>query len=458
MNRRTFLKAASASAVWSTLGSSQSQKPPNIILILADDLGYGDVGCYGSRIKTPNIDRLSREGVRFTDYYAASSVCTPSRAALMTGRYPVRSGLTGVLQAADTNGLPESETTVAQTLRSAGYRTAAVGKWHLGSMRQYLPTNRGFDEYLGIPYSSDMWPLPLMRNTEVLEETTRIDSLTVRYTDRAVDFINRAKEAPFFLYMAHTAPHLPLMASERFRGHSPLGPYGDVVEEMDWSVGEVLNALETHGVADNTLVMFTSDNGPWYQGSRGGLRGSKGETYEGGMRVPFIARLPGRIQPGTVSAGVASAMDILPTAARFANASLPGQMLDGLDIGPLLRGEREQLDRDPFLYFDDWNVQCARLGQWKLHVSRYSRRPWAPDSGARVNLPLPRAELYNLIDDPQENYDCAIDFPDVVADIQARMTNMLPSFPPGVMSIWQDTMRRRVENTPAGALPVERKP
>lgn len=369
----------------------------------------------------------------------------------------MRSGFTGVLQANDTVGLPDSETTIAQSLKSVGYRTACVGKWHLGSMRQFLPTNHGFDEYLGIPYSNDMWPLPLLRNTDVLEENAKLDSLTLRYTERAVDFVNRAKESPFFLYLAHSAPHLPLAPSANFRGRSPRGPYGDVVEEMDWGIGEVLKAVENNGLADNTLIMFMSDNGPWYQGSRGGLRGIKGETWDGGMRVPFVARFPGRIPAGRLNTNVVTTMDILPTVTRLAGAPLPQQMLDGINIWPLLAGDQEELQRDPFLYFDGWNIQCARSGQWKLHVSRYSRRIWTPDAGARVNLPLPRAELYNMNEDAQENYDCASDFPDVVADIQDRIASMLPSFPPAVISAWQDTISRKVEDTPSGALPIERK-
>jgi arylsulfatase len=459
MNRRTFLRTACAGTVWGRLASGQPARAPNIILILADDLGYGDLGCYGSRLRTPNIDQLASEGVRFTDFYSASSVCTPSRAALLTGRYPVRSGVTGVIQANDSTGLPASETSIARVLKGAGYRTACIGKWHLGSQAQFLPPRHGFDEYWGIPYSNDMWPLPMLHNTEVVEEQAKNENLTLRFTDQAVNFVNQSKDSPFFLYLAETAPHIPLAASEAFRNRSPLGTYGDVVEELDWSVGEVLKAVDNNGLRDNTLVIFMSDNGPWYQGSRGGLRGRKGETYEGGMRVPFIARFPGRIPERSSSYGLATAMDILPTLARVANAPLPGQKLDGIDIWPVLTKERDEMERGPFLYFDGWNLQCARLGPWKLHLSRYSDAAWTPSGpGGRINLPLPRPELFNIADDPFENYDSARTYPEIVADIRKRVESTLSDFPAPVMQAWNETMRHRVQSTPPGALPIDETP
>lgn len=455
MFRRSFVKAAAGALVSRPAAFAQSSRP-NIVLISGDDLGYGDLGCYGSRIRTPNLDAMARDGVRFRQFCSASSVCSPSRAALLTGRYPARVGVSRVLFPFDSFGIPETETTMAQMLKDAGYRTACVGKWHLGSQRPFLPTNRGFDEYFGIPHSHDMWPRPLMRNTEVVEETARLDMLTQRFTQEAVRFIGGARQAPFFLYLPHVAPHIPLEPSAAFKGKSPLGRYSDVVEELDWSVGEVLRALQQNGLDDNTLVIFTSDNGPWYQGSRGGLRGRKGETYEGGMRVPFLARFPGRIPKGLEANGFASALDILPTLARAAGAPLPGQRLDGVDIWPLLAGEREAVEREAFLYFDGWHLQCARMGQWKLHVSRYDTAPWLP--GNRVNLPLPHPELYDVDADPQESYDCAPENPQVVAEIRARMETMLPGFPSAVMTMWRDTMNRHVEETPAAAPPVEIRP
>jgi arylsulfatase len=255
--------------------------------------------------------------------------------------------------------------------------------------------------------------------------------------------------------MGHSFPHIPIVASPRFRGTSGFGLYGDAVAELDWSVGQVLQALRANGLDQNTLVMFTSDHGPWYQGSAGKLRGRKGETYEGGVRTPFIARFPGQIPAGTVCDGVASAMDILPTLARLSNAALPSKPLDGIDIWPLLNRQIDFLDREALLYFDDWQLQCARLGPWKLHVARYNSVVWTPQPAAgRMNLPLKNPELYNIQNDPEESYDLAADFPDVVAQIQARIQNLLPTFPDPVNSYWRDTRSLSVQATPADALPV----
>ncbi|MEP6535059.1 MAG: sulfatase [Bryobacteraceae bacterium] len=457
MDRRTFLMSALGAAT-AALAPAQLQKP-NIILIYADDLGYGDLGVYGSSIQTPNLDQMADEGVRFRQFYSASAVCSPSRAALLTGRYQTRVGIPRVIYSDDVYGLPSGETTMAQMLKGAGYKTMCIGKWHLGSLPEFLPTNRGFDEFYGVPYSNDMQPLPLMHNLTVLEPDTELSALTPKYTQQAVDFITRSKDGPFFLYIPHTYPHIPLAASARFKGKSGLGLYGDAVEEMDWSVGEVLNALKTNGIDDNTLVVFSSDNGPWFLGSAGGLRGRKGETYEGGVREPFIARFPGKIPIGTVSSGIATTMDLLPTFARLAGASLPGKPLDGIDIWPLLTGESNDLSREALLYFDNWNLQCARLGRWKLHVARYNGIAWTPDPpGGRINLPLFRPELYDLQNDPDESYDLAADNPQIVADIRARMESLLPSFPDQVRAAWRDTFANSVNFNPAGALPSKRTP
>jgi arylsulfatase A len=268
------LPALSAAAY----GSSQGNSLPNVVVVFCDDLGYGDLGCYGSKIRTPNLDRLAAEGMRFTHFYSANPVCSPSRAALLTGRYPTRVGVPRVLFPGDSSGLNEDEQTIADVLKTRGYRTACIGKWHLGRPEKYLPTRRGFDSYFGIPYSNDMTPRVLMRNTEVVEQTADLASLTPRYTEEAVRFIEGATDQgkPFFLYMPHTYPHIPLGASAKFRGKSPLGMYGDVVEELDWSVGEIVKALQRKGIEKNTLIVFTSDNGPWFQGSPGPLRGRKG--------------------------------------------------------------------------------------------------------------------------------------------------------------------------------------
>lgn len=429
----------------------------NVILILADDLGYGDLACYGSRIATPNIDRMAQEGMRFRSFYSASPVCSPSRASFLTGRYPTRAGVPYVLMASDPGGLPASETTIAQMLKPAGYATMCVGKWHLGRETEFLPTHRGFDEYFGLPYSNDMWPLPLLYNERPVEEPCRLDTLTQRYTQAAVDFIARSHDAPFFLYLAHGMPHIPLAASERFRGRSIFGAYGDAITELDWSVGEVLRAVRDNGIEERTLVIFTSDNGPWYQGSPGRLRGRKGQTLEGGVRVPFVARLPGTIPRASVCDGVASAMDLLPTVARIAEAELPEQWIDGVDIWPLLTGAAGELNREVLLFFEGWNAQCARLGPWKLHVSRYSSPAWAPEpASGRVNLPLPRPELYHVEADPEESYDMAASQPAVVNEIRARMEALVAGFPEQVGNAWRATMNLRVEETPAGALPRRR--
>ncbi len=267
MNRRQFITAAGAAIGSRALGAAS--KPPNIIFILCDDLGYGDLGCYGSRIRTPNLDRMAAEGVRSTDFCSADPVCSPSRAALLTGRYPTRVGVPRVFFPQDQGGLNLDETTLADMLKARNYKTMCIGKWHLGRPEAYLPTHRGFDEYFGIPYSNDMSPRVLLHNTEVIEQTAGLDTLTQRYTARAVKFIADSKSSPFFLYMPHTYPHIPLGASPEFRGKSEEGLYGDVVQELDWSVGEVLKAVRQNGTEDNTLVMFSSDNGPWYQGKPG---------------------------------------------------------------------------------------------------------------------------------------------------------------------------------------------
>ena len=452
MNRRDFLKVAGVAAC--TPFSAAATPPPNIVFIYADDLGYGDLGCYGSAIRTPHLDGMAAEGVRFTQFYSANPVCSPSRAAALTGRYPTRTGVPRVLFPTDTTGLADSETTIAQLLKPQHYRTMCIGKWHLGHLPAYLPTSRGFDEYFGIPYSNDMKPRPLLHNLEQVEEPATLETLTARYTEQAVRFIERSKDGPFFLYMPHTFPHIPLAASPRFRGKSQLGLYGDVIEELDWSVGQVLGALKRNGIDDNTLVMFSSDNGPWYQGSPGGLRGRKGMTYEGGVREPFLARFPGRIPQGAVCKGVAATIDILPTVAKLTGAPLPTLSLDGIDIWPLLTGQRPSLEREALLYFDGWNLQCARWGKWKLHVARYNSVAYSPaPAGGRVNLPLRSPELYDIENDAEESYDTAGEHPTIVAEIRQRVERLLRTFPAEVTTAWEETQGRLTTETPAGAVP-----
>ncbi|MFB3826783.1 MAG: sulfatase [Bryobacteraceae bacterium] len=452
MNRRTFLECA-AGALTSPLAAAP-QRPPNVVLIFCDDLGWGDLGCYGGPIRTPNIDSLARDGARFTHFYSANPVCSPSRAALMTGRYPTRVGVPRVFFPADTTGMDLSETTMAQVLKGAGYKTMAIGKWHLGHLPQYLPTSRGFDEYFGIPYSNDMNPRLLLHNLETVEQTATLETLTMRYTEQAVKFIERSKGGPFFLYMPHTFPHIPLAASPRFRGKSPQGLYGDVVEEVDWSVGQVLAALKKNGVENNTLVLFSSDNGPWYQGSPGPLRGRKGWTYEGGVREPFLARLPGRIPKATVCHGMAGTIDLVPTLAKLCGAPMPQKPLDGIDIWPLLSGRKQELEREIYLFFDNWNVQCARMGNYKLHVARYNNMAYNPPPvGGRVNLPLKNPELYDVVHDIDESYDIAPERPEIVKEITARIERAVATFPEEVRKAWAETQARQAGSSAVGALP-----
>jgi arylsulfatase len=454
MDRRTFLSAMAGAGVL----RAKTTRQPNVVFIYCDDMGYGDLGCYGSSNRTPHCDRLAAEGARFTQFYSANPVCSPSRAALLTGRYPTRVGVPRVLFPTDTIGLPDSETTIAQMLKAKNYKTMCVGKWHLGHLPPYLPTKRGFDEYYGIPYSNDMTPRPLLHaagdRVETVEATATLETLTERYTAQAVRFIEGAKQDPFFLYMPHTFPHIPLAASTRFRGKSPNGLYGDVIEEIDWSVGEVMAAIKRSGHDDNTIVMFSSDNGPWYQGSPGRLRGRKGSTYEGGVREPFLARFPGRIPKGLVSRGVSGTVDILPTLAKLCDVPLPAKPVDGIDIWPLLTGKTTQIEREALLYFDDWNLQCARWGKWKLHFARYNSFVYSPaPPGGRVNLPLPEPELYDLDADADESYDVAAENPAVVGEIKSRVDKLVKTFPDEVQKAWSATLSVETVQGPRGSLP-----
>jgi arylsulfatase len=297
-------------------------------------------------------------------------------------------------------------------------------------------------------------PLPLMRNGEVIEQPAVQETLTRRYTEEAIRFIEENRGRPFFLYLAHTFPHVPLHVSERFRGKSPRGLYGDVVEELDWSVGEVLGALRKHGLEENTLVLFSSDNGPWYQGSPGRLRGRKGMTWEGGVRVPFLARWPGRVRAGIAPSGVASAMDMVPTVARLCGADLPSKPLDGIDIWPILSEGRNELEREALLYFDHIWAQCARWRQWKLHFARYSGIRWSPEPpGGRINLPLANPELYNVVEDPDESYDVAPENPRIVKEILARVERLMQTFPEPIRQAHAETKARKTVWTAVGNVP-----
>jgi arylsulfatase A len=392
---------------------------PNIVLIFCDDLGYGDIGPYRSDNPTPNLDRMAREGVRFTDFYVAQAVCSASRAALMTGRYPNRVGILGALGPRATNGISASELTMAEMLKARGYATALFGKWHLGHLPQFLPTRHGFDQYYGLPYSNDMWPkhpsskfpdLPLIEGEKVIELNPDQRKLTRDYTERAVKFIADNRRKPFFLYLAHSMPHVPLFASERFEGRTKAGLYADVIAEIDWSVGEVLNALRKHKLDENTLVIFTSDNGPWlsygnHAGSATHLREGKATTFEGGVRVPFLARWPGRIRPATTCAEPAMTIDLLPTFARL-TAATPPQGLDGKDIWPLLAGEAgAKSPHEAFFFYWNRQLQAVRSGPWKLHfVHDYPtpERPGADGQPAKMTTKKIEEELFDLREDPGE--------------------------------------------------------
>lgn len=411
--------------------------PPNFILILCDNLGYGDVGCYGSELhRTPAVDRMATEGMRFTDFYVSSGVCTPSRASIMTGCYPRRVNVhvsdTGasVLQPVSRKGLHPDEVTIAELLKGRGYATAIIGKWHLGDQPQFLPTRQGFDSYFGIPYSDDMtpregkpWPpLPLMRDEEVIEAPVDRNLLTRRYTEEAIGFIESNRDRPFFLYLAHAMPGSTTspFASERFRGRSANGPWGDSVEELDWSTGEILAALERLGLDEKTLVLWTSDNGAPRreppQGSNLPLAGWGYTTAEGGMRVPCIARWPGPIKPGAVCPQLATAMDLLPTFARLAGVDPPGdRIIDGKDIWPLMsRGASAKSPHEAFYYYHMGQLQAVRSGRWKLYLPL--RRKLEPGRASRRPSP---ARLYDLVADLGETTNVAADRPDVVAHLSA---------------------------------------
>jgi len=424
--RLVFLVVASFAG--SSVGASAAAgRPPNFVILFADDLGYGDLGCYGHpTIRTPNLDRMAAEGMRFTQFYSAAPVCTPSRAALLTGRLPIRNGMCGstrrVLFPNSTGGLQDAEITIAEALKTGGYATACVGKWHLGHLPAYLPTRHGFDSYFGIPYSNDMKPTPLIRDETVIEEPAEQKTLTLRYTQEAIAFITKHRDHPFFLYLAYTFPHVPLHASDRFAGSSPRGLYGDVVEELDWSVGEILRALREQQLATRTLVVFSSDNGPWLtQGLNGGsaglLRGGKGSAWEGGMREPGIFWWPGTIRSGTVAYQPSSTLDLFPTILELAGVPLPtDRLLDGTSIVPVLRGAGS-LDPRPFFYYDDAMLMAVRKGPWKAFVR--TRQAYGPERRnlEQHNPPL----LYHLERDPSETHNVAKEHPDVVADLLAEI-------------------------------------
>jgi len=449
VNRRQFLKTIGLGASSLLLprlapGDRRPPKRPNFILFFTDDQGYNDVGCFGSpQIRTPNFDRMAAEGLKLTGFYA-QAVCGPSRAALMTGCYPIRIAEPNNRKNQHTVLHPK-EVTLAEVLQKAGYATALVGKWHLAGSGaggrgrgpfppERMPTAQGFDSFYGTPLHNGFTREPddrrfitqLMQGDEVLESPTDMNRLTQRYTERAVRFIRENAKAgrPFFLYLAHNMPHVPLGASERFRGTSKRGLYGDVIEELDFSAGQVLAAVKEAGIDENTLIVFTSDNGPWiekhigdYGGSAAPLRGSKMMTWEGGLRVPCIVRWPGRVPAGKVTDEIVTTMDILPTFARLAGAALPkGRTLDGQDLAPLLTGRAGAQGKEAFFFYCYTHLQAVRNRRWKLVLPRPAKPPWTGWSARMVDA-VPDPQLYDLQADPAEKHDVAAGNPEVVAEL-----------------------------------------
>jgi len=417
--------------------STMPDRPPNFIIIFCDNLGYGDIGCFGSELhRTPAVDGMAEEGMRLTDFYVTSGVCTPSRSSIMTGCYPRRVNMhisdTGasVLQPVSTKGLHPDEITIAEVLKKRAYATAIIGKWHLGDQPQFLPTRQGFDYYLGIPYSDDMtlrerkpWPpLPLMQNEEVIDAPVDRNLLTKRYTEASIHFITENRDRPFFLYLPHAMPgstQAPF-ASEAFRGKSRNGPWGDCVEEIDWSTGEILAALERLGLDESTLVLWTSDNGAPTrnppQGSNLPLSGSGYTTAEGGMRVPCVIRWPGKIPAGAECREVATTMDLLPTFARLAGTEPPtDRIIDGKDIWPLMSGEPgARSPHEAFFYYHMDQLQAVRSGKWKLYLPLESKR-----GRGRADGKSSPARLYDLVADISEKNSLVDDNPDVVERLMA---------------------------------------
>ncbi|MHC4508165.1 MAG: sulfatase family protein [Planctomycetota bacterium] len=419
---------------------------PNLVIIFCDDVGYADIGVFGAKgYKTPNLDRMADEGMQFTDFYAAAPSCTPSRAALMTGCYPQRVSLPNVIGPSAKIGISDDEQTIAEILKPLGYATACYGKWHLGHHPPFLPTRHGFDEYFGLPYSNDMWPyhptnksfpdLPLVEGERIIEYNPDQTQLTTWYTERAVRFIEKKKDQPFFVYLPHSMAHVPLFVSDKFKGKSEQGLYGDVMMEMDWSVGQVLSTLKRLGLDKKTLVIFCSDNGPWlsygdHAGSAKPLREGKGTTFDGGQREPTVMRFPGRIPAGTVCREPASTMDILPTIAKLTGAKLPSQTIDGKDIWSLMSGKPDaRSPHEAFFYYRGYALEAVRSGKWKLHLP-HGYRTLAGRKGGTGGQPAKYEQgkigmtLFDLKSDIGEQHDVSAEHPDVVRRLLALANKM----------------------------------
>lgn len=442
-NRRDFLKTAGLTGAALVLNGCESFfqqasriDKPNIVIIFCDDVGYADVGVFGAKgYKTPNIDRMAAEGVKFTDFYAAAPSCTPSRAALMTGCYPQRVSLPNVIGPNAEIGISSEEKTIAEILKPLGYATACYGKWHLGHHPEFLPLRHGFDDYFGLPYSNDMWPhhptsdkypdLPLIEGERVLEYNPDQTQLTTWYTERSVRFIEKNKDRPFFLYLPHSMAHVPLFVSDKFRGKSERGLYGDVMMEIDWSVGQILSTLKRLDIDRKTLIIFSSDNGPWlsygdHAGSAKPLREGKGTTFDGGQRESTIMRWPGLIPAGTVCKEPASTMDILPTIAKLTGAELPAHTIDGKNIWPLMSGKRGvKSPQEAFFYYRGYGLEAVRSGKWKLHLPHAYRTLAGREGGtggqpARYEQAEIGLSLFNLENDICEQNDVSAQNPKVV--------------------------------------------
>lgn len=428
-----------------TAPGSTASMPPNIIFILMDDMGYADLSCYGeTRWQTPNIDSLAAEGIRFTDCYAASPISSPSRAGLMTGRYPARLGVKEVFYPDSYTGLSPDEVTMAELLKPRGYATACIGKWHLGSRERFLPLQQGFDEYFGIPYSNDMSAQVYLRGNEVEEFDIDIDHVTRRYTEEAINFIRRKARQPFFLYLAHSMMHVPIYVSEDFAGKSGSGIYGDAVMEVDWSVGRIMDVLKELGLDENTLVVFTSDNGPWLQeGPLGGralpLREGKTTDFEGGVRVPCIVWWKGHIRPA-VNTEVASLFDWFPTVAALSGAELPNVRLDGYDLTPVLQGTGHRASQDYAYFRNNHDVSAYRSGDWKLVLPAPAIRGnfWRASTAAHDTL------LFNLREDAGERVNLFYQYPDKAREMAARLSEYAEGFgevPPPLVVTGNDASR-----------------
>lgn len=434
-----------------TKPQEEKNKPSNFVVVFIDDMGYGDIGTQGATgWTTPNLDKMAAEGMRFTNFYSAQPVCSASRAGLMTGCYPNRVGISGALFPYHEVGLHQQETTIPEMLKQKGYATGIFGKWHLGHHKEFLPLQQGFDEYVGVPYSNDMWPLsntgkklpsgnarlkypdlPVMQNNEVLFTITDWkgqDTLTTLYTEKAVDFINRNAENPFFLYLPHSMAHIPLGVSDKFRGKSEQGLYGDVMMEIDWSVGEIEKALKENGIAENTVLIFTTDNGPWlnfgnHAGSSGGLREGKTTSWEGGQRVPFIVKWPKNIPAGTICNKLGCAIDLLPSFAEIAEAPLPALKIDGRSIVDLWKGKANANPRETIWFYHGKNhLNGVRKGNWKLvlpHTWRsYNAEPGRDgEGGKRIAMNVEAPQLYNMMRDPGEQYDVIKYHPEKAAEL-----------------------------------------